>query len=116
MTRDELLALAARVEAATGADRELDYAVAAAFDWPDSPFMRQNARRYTESLDAAASLVPKEWRWSVETLSSAGPLALCEHWPPSGPRHPHTRGEAATPALTLTAACLRAKAQEAGDE
>ena len=133
MTRAELLALAARVEAAQGADRELDaliYDAVGHFAWWDaikvvkrSPdrhealMMNVRASNFapTASLDAAASLVPEGWRWSVETLSSAGPLGLCEHWPQSGQRHPYTRGEAATPALALTAAALRARAEEVGD-
>jgi hypothetical protein len=59
--REQLAALVARCEAATGEDRDLDYAIAAAVGWPDSPIMHQNARRYTASLDAAVTLVPNGW-------------------------------------------------------
>jgi hypothetical protein len=54
--RTTLLALADRCEQAAGPDRELDFAIAAGVGWPDSPNLHQNARRYTESLDAAVTL------------------------------------------------------------
>jgi len=147
MTRAQLEALAARVEAAQGADRELDEAVARATGWDTecgelwwTPAQVAERRRlkvsrwrhqpvslpaYTASLDAAASLVPSGWRvsqvgeWDHDTLRTRGPWfailipagksddfswvtkARCNH--------------AATPALALTAAALRARAMEASD-
>ncbi len=125
MTRAEMDALIARVEAAEGPDRELDaeigrargYVVAETATWgavfvaagrseDGSP---RRVPTYTASLDAAAALVPSGWRWMLDNLNTAGPLAMCEHWPATGPTLPYTRGEAATPALALTAAALRAR-------
>lgn len=105
--RATLLDLAVRVEKAQGADRAMDYAVAAAFGWPDSPIMHQNARRYTESLDAAAALVPEGWTGMVHLDGKAGLYR--------DDRQPTIDGSAATPALALTAAALRARAEEATD-
>ena len=135
MTRAQLEALAARVGAArVEADRKLDGEIWCAINgyahvmWDGAGVVFRQAdksighhyadriRPFTASLDAAASLVPDGWRFSVDNLSAAGPLALCEHWPKSGPSHMYQRGEAATPALALTAAALRARAMEAGDE
>ena len=71
MTRTTLLALAERVEAATGADRELDVLVALAKGWrkesardwftPPGVNVRHHKTElpcYTASLDAAMSLPP----------------------------------------------------------
>ena len=71
MKRNDVLALAARVEAATGADRELDVLVALAKGWrkesardwftPPGVNVRHHKTelpRYTASLDDAMSLVP----------------------------------------------------------
>jgi hypothetical protein len=85
--RATLIALAERCEQAAGPDRELDFAIAAGVGWPDSPNLHQHARRYTESLDAAVTLVPQGCGWmimgnaaKVGRLPSRGatsPLALC---------------------------------------
>jgi hypothetical protein len=101
-----LLALAERCEQAAGPDRELDFVIAAGIGWPDSPNSHQNARRYTESLDAAVTLVPEGWTWArfhggvVEcmTLNGPGNSILFE------------RGEGNSSALALCAAALRARA------
>ncbi len=141
MTRAELIALAERVEKATWSDPLLDQLVwkaNAPKTWSDSPILNLfihgydewgcntadgyrhfscgRVAPYTASLDAAASLVPAEWRWMLDCLNTAGPIALCEHWPPGGQPKPYLRGVAATPAPTLTAAALRAMAEEARDE
>lgn len=87
---EELLALAARVEAAEGADRDLDDAIATAiyseperhctkglsdeaggmwmFRYPNGSI--GSSLRFTASLDAAMALLPEGW--TIETLS---------HWP-----------------------------------
>lgn len=135
MTLNEL---AARVEAAEGPDRELDGEIAKGIGWvfnPDtgiSGFWRsmwlnpeghadyRGPPRYTASLDAAMSLVPEGAHWHCGRHSKTG-------------KHPRTGttvdggGDAyltpknacepvytmaATPALALVAACLRARATE----
>ena len=100
---EELLALAARVEAGEGADRELDDAIATAiyseperhcvqglsdeaggmwmFRYPNGSI--GSSLRFTASLDAAMTLVPEGW--AIESLS---------HWPaaPEGADN-HTTGK-----------------------
>jgi hypothetical protein len=105
MNRDELLALAERVEALTGPDRETDYEVLRAVD--------ERAKitgpvtgdpRYTASLDAAMSLVKPEW---VESLYLTAHRAIV--W--------NSIARAENMTLALTAAVLRALAtQENTDE
>lgn len=131
MNDDDMRALIARVEAAEGADRELDAEIATA----TTPGMIRDfeyvgftgvgdmypAPAYTASLDAAASLVPSGWHWNTGIdWSNANPptvmgSAIVEH--AAGLRS-SLGGEAATPALALTAAALRARLamQEGSDE
>lgn len=172
---ERLLALAARVEAAEGPDRELDRAIGFAIglgvekerklyvemgaamwvptpelkgltpydrargstvrsEWVkgsrgrkghyqdvrwgacDGPMPLTNSPVFTASLDAAMTLVP-EIRNTMDVFS-------VECWTGNGIHAPHVRASAwvpgakrtyaATPALALTAACLRARAR-AGD-
>ena len=134
--RATLLALAERVEAATGADRELGARVIAASLAPANAFVEQSkingawciytadadgknrswqpprgVRGYdrcpTESLDAAMSLVPSGWDWSLN--GEGNPKSyVAELWVYFGDGE--AIAKAATPALALTAACLRARA------
>ena len=129
MTRAELLALAKRVEAAPGADRELDIRIGwmldgGGFSENDVQYAVENKHAtavtpFTSSLDAAASLVPEGW-----TVASIGQgddktwfAELRKGWRTSyssvviAPKNYN----ATTPALALTAACLRAKAREGRD-
>lgn len=140
--RATLLALADRVEAAEGPDFGLDADIARAagyvqhFDslwW--SPAIVRAARKsrrgkwhhgraamlpaFITSIDAALTLVPKGWKWALYSADDrSNPVAYCV---PNMGRLPWpewvTDIEAATPALALCAAALRALAQEApGDE
>jgi hypothetical protein len=108
-----LRALAERVEGAEGADRYLDADVFAALH-PDMRRCPRDPRAfisddeewlktppfYTASLDAAASLVPAGWAWCVHDVGIASLM-----------RAPTVvKAQAATPALALTAAALRARA------
>jgi hypothetical protein len=132
----EIVALAERVEAATGPDRELDRDVFALIlipgrrlagderdivateDRRGAHFLR-HIKAYTASIDAAMTLVPEGCLFHVRTLWD-GPQ-------PWGYAHVHTyaadaedcdgkrhlddyAGMATTPALALTAAALRARA------
>lgn len=108
MDRDALLALAARVEAAAGADQALDRAIAMAAMPPERRGMYVR-RHYTASLDAAASLVPAGWRWVVGNMGNAHVYQDCT-------AGKSVTAQAVTPALALTAAALRARAEEARDE
>ena len=129
--RDELLALADRVEAATGADTLLDALVSAAVndavlevqDGCRAAFHSADGARwvsvpvlpYTASIDAALTLVPSGWRIHTGdfTIRDWSMAADCESATATvigrdGPEH----GHASTPALAITAAALRALAQE----
>lgn len=135
----EIVRLAEMVEQATGPDRDLDAEIAVAvlgghIDWRQSVGtmesypVRQFASSahvaghgcdpvltYTASLDAAMTLVPNgvdasSERFRLEEYTTNGVLA--EHvrasaWVPGA-----KRAFAATPALALTAAALRARAAQ----
>ena len=142
---EELLRLAERCEAAKGPDRELDariwctlhgkrytdhnpvYAAYAAenpetqveFTEPPKrsrrvtgPHTGGHAKPVTASLDAAMTLVPEGWRWELTTTgfkpgaSMIGPVRAALG----------IGSYAATPALALTAAALRALAQKGIDD
>jgi hypothetical protein len=72
------------------------------------------APAYTASIDAAIALVPEGHTWSVGDWSAAdkGVAATC--WPPNDlcPVGFEGISRAATPALALCAAALRARAQQ----
>jgi hypothetical protein len=95
-----------RLEAATGPDREMDFAIAAAVGWPDSPHSHQHARRYSDSLDAALTLVPEGATW----LAAGHPTQRARASVPVST--PAIAG--ATPALAICIAALRAR-MEASD-
>jgi hypothetical protein len=110
MTRAEYLALAERCEAATGPDDALDWAIAEAIGCaPGLP--------YSSSLDAAMTLVPED-----AGRDAADERFRLESWTTSGVHAPHVRATAwvagarrvyaATPALALCAASLRAMASK----
>ncbi len=139
-TRDMLLELADRCERVTGPDRKLDAEVAAAlqlgFNLPDwalrwtaewkptfggrvvlmhddgtlGPYF--SSAKFTASLDDAMILVPEGWEWGVGRKDATGkpwawvglPLPKKVDWEPMLPAN------AATPALALCAASLRARA------
>jgi hypothetical protein len=135
-----LLDLAERCEAATGPDRELDCRIHCAVkDWPIEQLGNEfyalidgkrymvgwlgnevksayyacrtdsGAPLYTASLDAAETLVPNGYKWSV----FGGGYATVEPW--SGEESDDECGtsetKCATPALALTAAALRSRAE-----
>ena len=115
--REKLIALAERCEKATGPSRELDLAVGSSLG-VDSYYLKN----WTASLDAAMTLVPEGWRMA----------ALCERepwfcrlettdfdsvtwgkgsdWITDVVAGQETTAKAATPALALCAAALRARA------
>ena len=103
--QQELLALAARCEAASGADRNLTIAVSDACD------METPHGDPLTSLDAAMTLVPEGWDWCAETFGEDG--AHGKVWRHGWHDDTVIHSNAATPALALTAASLRALAQEA---
>lgn len=139
MRRADVLALAARVEALTGPDQETDAEIACTVKFrqlrPSRPddfdgeygynpgylkcehgFLMADA--YTASLDAAASLVPAGWAWTLYGGDRADETATA-YCVPRGAALPWpewvTDIDAATPALALTAAALRAIAEGMSD-
>jgi len=127
MSREELLALAARVEQATGPCAELDAQIGrfAASEFlgyvPDEP--QHGCQKFTASLDAAMSLVPEDLSWEVRR-SGGGGGGQAIIW--DYQRQPGCVGgrlgggdirvrSAATPALALVSASLRARAAEQGE-
>jgi hypothetical protein len=142
MTRADLQALARRVEAAQGANRELDAEIYCTLNpewqpsrtcpdvlWRGDPTKPESigAPAFSASLDAAVSLVPAGWRVNTADWSVLGRFT----WMLKGPclkRVPNDDSgwdagsdwyvsgvSEATPALALTAAALRALAEEAGE-
>jgi len=132
--------LIARVERADAPDRELDRDIAEEIGWvmafDERPndggslvlpreatlrFLASQERKgriiapaYTASLDAALSLVPEGW--GREFWHEPGDKAIAHTWPPTrrAPRDTCS-GFAATPALALCAAALKAReARDAG--
>jgi hypothetical protein len=95
---DELRALAGRVEALMGpcfaTECEIERAVSPHWTGEGAP------KAYTASLDAAGSLVGDN-HWKAEDHPLAGPCAVVGD----------SEAYAATPALALTAAALRAIAE-----
>ena len=118
-TRAALLELATRVEQASGPDEHLDCAIALATGWEPaaswvgmllSPAGEWGCLpSFTASLDAALTLVPAGWDWCLSRGS--GEPAIASMAPAMGVDGPMST--AATPALALCAAALRALAAEA---
>jgi hypothetical protein len=137
--RDELLALAEKVEAAKGADRELDCLIfeschrlltperrgtidgepTGEYYGLDGEQLPVRAPRYTGSLDAALTLVPPLHGYYVrENCSRDGEVVYCnaQVWPYSDPRDEDAprywaNAPEKLPALALTAGALKARAQ-----
>lgn len=134
--RATLAALVARVKAAKVADRGLDADVFAvrhpdwkwcpreprAFTNPDDAEWIRTPPAYTASLDAAASLVPTKpvpnmrlgkWWWMLEAWPSECRASV--HYENGDAGILETEAKAATPALALTAAALRAMMETMDD-
>lgn len=118
--------LALRVEEATGPDRELDRLIQLAIRKPvpsdawtgRDAIPPQKPRHFTASLDAAMTLVPEGW---IALISNVGLPDECNTAKGSAivgygraDLEP-IEVEAATPALALTAAALRARSK-AGEQ
>ena len=128
---EKLNELAARCEASDGPDRDLDWMVADAIGhqaferkvaiWP--PFMPgskldKTVPYYTASLEAAMTLVPEGWNWMAgnrdqpvaRAYVNNGQLHYAGYGTRRNPKHLWSEVVAATPALALTAAALKARA------
>jgi hypothetical protein len=116
MSTTTLIEVAERCEAASGPDRLLDLDIASTLKisalyrragqvtatWPD----------YTASLDAAMTLVPEGWAFGIGRGTDRSDT---EGWAWISPTDEGEIWTAATPALALTAACLRARASQGGE-
>ena len=96
--------LADRVEGLEGPCRDTDLAICIALDTGRSTDPRNlGAPHYTASLDAVKTLVPDGHGWKVRKWAGGGAAAGC--YASGGADNWHN---AATPALALCAAALRA--------
>lgn len=107
--------LIARIESATGPDRELDCRIWCAVERQNFDVCRQVvpnfgewlAPSYTASIDAALSLVPDGHQWSLSECAMPD-----RYYAGLGSRKASGRSfvaQAATPALALCAAALKAR-------
>ena len=135
--------LIARLEAAVEPSRDLDVAIWAAIGypgvvgtkptayrlgtaeklngevaltWPGDPRCGHHdlgqVRRYTGSIDAALTLAPEGWEWTVQSRPHGDGLAHFGRAWESG----SDTVIAATPALALAIAALRARAADGGSQ
>jgi hypothetical protein len=123
MTRDDLTALIVRVEAATVAEQSDVFAAALMAARKAGWFA---AKQYSSALrmlaacayeSAAASLVPEGWfvMLGYQNGGQSAGASLTE-FPAWQNRGRDAQGTAATPALALTAAGLRARLAQMGDD
>lgn len=123
MTREELNRLADRVEALTGPDREVDWLVYEAIGEPVVLLVRAAtagrdeatwAPFYSQSLDAAMSLVPDGYSWTLgQNVHHGHWLCSINYVNREGePTCLADSGHRKAPALALTAAALRARAEQ----
>lgn len=116
----DLLKLAERAEQATGADRDIDIEIGRymAKIGTFSCWGCDDPLRFTASLDAALTLVPEgAFHGFVMNGDGDGFDACCQFAGPDEEAPELLWHHAATPALALTAAALRALAtQEISDE
>lgn len=126
MTRDEIPPeLVARVEALSGPDREVDALICAAIGWvvkydrkhndptpyyePVKDYSWQPVPHYTVSLDAAMTLANGKGGEITFFKDGTAKAFLWQPYPLA------IEAKGATPALALTAACLKLRAKEGRD-
>ena len=122
---EQIAALADRVEGATGADRELDELVSAAISGAarevqpngQTAYHTKDGTRwcgvevkpYTASLDAAMTLVDPTWFFHISRFSPESDSRGQAHIYPNRGLGDDYEADAATLALALVAAALRAR-------
>lgn len=92
---------------------ELDWLVAGSPTCDDGA-PNYNVWRYTQSLDAAMSLIPEGWGWALDYCYAEEPDVYVFHRP-SGESH-CCGVMPKPPALALVIACLRARMAETKEE
>lgn len=119
------MTLIARLEAAAEGSRELDAEIAIFLnpklaEWErfggelhgpsDSIF---HAPHYTTSIDAALALVPEGWAWFAQRIGQPFSTGFARLWLPAartkGLKIEQYQSEAATPALALVIAAMKAR-------
>ena len=100
--------LISRLSAATGPSRKLDGEISETVKWTRS-YYYQEPPRYTESIDAALTLMPEGYGFMIRYHeTAAGMRAICSLLGSNG--DPDTWDvKAITPAIALVIACLKAK-------
>jgi hypothetical protein len=116
-SRANLLALAERVEALAEPDREVDAQVGRYFAAQYLGYVpwepQTGCAKFTDSLDAAMSLVPSGWQWTVSLSLGRVNIAIVTVLHDDSLVAPlEYEATAPTPALALTAAALRALAAQ----
>ena len=121
--KQELIALAERVEKLEGPDAKVNADILRALGWTEHGFVAFTPSGhkamvipdYLGSIDAAMLLVPEGWEWQADTLTMGAERDKHAwfrlHRPDYGEQF---EAEAATPALALCAAALRAIASQEG--
>ena len=105
---DRIASLADRVEALTRPCRKTDALIWRAFV-PDAKYWGDSAAMaFTASLDVAMTLVPQGYDWSIGLGPDGGPRACVTGFGDDHGHFPDYASHAATVALALTAAALRA--------
>jgi hypothetical protein len=105
------------LEDAMEGSRKLDRTIYWSLDFPRTGDMEKVIPHYTTSLDDALTLVPKEWGWAAAELEKGVPSAVTTNMEPqikpgtleSNPDKIDFRANAATPALALCIATLKAR-------
>lgn len=100
-----------RIEAASGPDREINAEILLMIGgkkrgmdwWIEFAYIGRAIPAYTASIDAAMTLVPEGEIWAIDYLRSPKTVARVGAF---------NQGSAATPALALCAAALKARQQE----
>lgn len=102
-----------RVEKASGASREIDALIfctmSGCYDWK---YAVEHCDAYTASIDAALTLLPEGFAAAVGTMAfkNCDKKPWATYWTPQGVPH---SVEAATPALAVVIAALKARLLDA---
>lgn len=121
-TRAEIEALIKRLEEAKEGDSALDRAIRDCLSLPAMlvpPDGGDEAHPYTTSVDAALTLVAGGWRYDLyggpDAFRDSGASAILAVSPDDGKTNP-VNGDAATDALALCIAALRARLSDMKDD
>ncbi len=100
-----------RLQAAPGPSRELDFEIYKAATGDGSVASDDYTRRYTSSVDAAATIVPEGLNWAVWSDGTGRVYRPVPGTNEVFSDHDHRSSGAATPAIALCMAALLARMQ-----